>query len=128
MSENRQILSADTQQRAAIVTRALVRAADKLGLTSGQLAKCLGVSSATIARLRQGRYTLSQDRKEYELAVLLLRLFRSADAILGGDEQSLRSWMATTNTILGAKPADLVATIAGLTDIVRYVDARRAPI
>jgi hypothetical protein len=71
---------------------------------------------------------LEPDTKPYELALLLVRLFRSLDAVVGGDEASLRSWMMTTNRALRGVPRDLVQTAAGLVAAVDYVDAVRARI
>jgi len=64
--------------------------------------------------------------KPYELALLLVRLFRGLDAVVGGDEASLRSWMAAGNRALGGTPRDLVQTVTGLVAAVDYVDAARA--
>jgi hypothetical protein len=36
--------------------------------------------------------------------------------------------MTNANTALGATPAELVRTVTGLTDVVAYLDARRAVI
>jgi hypothetical protein len=69
---------------------------------------------------------LKPTSKPYELALLLVRLFRSLDAVVGGDEPSLQSWMVTKNLALKAAPRDLVQTAAGLVAVVDYVDAARA--
>lgn len=112
--------------RAAVVSKAASRAADRLGLTNTALARTIGVSEATASRLRSGTYTLDPGTKPYELALLLIRLFRSLDAVVGGDEASLRSWMATTNRALRGVPRNLVQTATGLVAAVDYVDAARA--
>jgi hypothetical protein len=102
------------------------RAADLLGLTNVALARTIGVSEATASRLRAGTYALEPGSKAYELSLLLVRLFRSLDAVVGGDEASLRSWMVAANRSLGGIPRDLVQTAAGLVAAVDYVDAARA--
>lgn len=102
------------------------RAADLLGLTNAALARTIGVSEATASRLRAGNYMLEPGTKPYELALLLVRLFRGLDAVVGGDEASLRSWMVTANQALRGVPRDLVQTAAGLVAAVDYVDAARA--
>ena len=73
-----------------------------------------------------GRYLLKKTNKEWELAALLIRLFRSLDAIMGGDKAAMRSWLATDNTALTAAPKTLITNITGLTQTVNYVDAYRA--
>ena len=115
-------------ERSAVVSKAVARAAELLGLTNAALARTIGVSEATASRLRSGRYALEPGSKPYELALLLVRLFRALDAVVGGDAVSLRSWMAAANHALGGVPRDLVQTAAGLVATVNYVDAARARI
>jgi transcriptional regulator with XRE-family HTH domain len=114
-------------EKAAVVGKAVVRAAAALGLKNVQLARILGVSAPTVSRLTRGDWSLAQQPKAYELAVLLVRLYRSLDSITGDDEAS-RSWLRSRNTALSARPIDLIGSITGLVDTVAYVDARRAPI
>lgn len=121
-------VAATPTERSAIVSKAVSRAASLLGLTNAVLARTIGVSEATASRLRAGRFLLEPDTKPYELALLLVRLFRSLDAVVGGDEASLRSWMVTANRALGGVPRDLVQTATGLVAAVDYVDAARARI
>jgi hypothetical protein len=110
----------------AVVTKAVLRAVERLGLSSRVLARTLGVSEATVSRMRAGAYVLARDSKPFEVAVLFLRLFRSLDAIVAGDEQSARGWLQAQNTALGGVPGELIQTLPGLVNIVGYVDARRA--
>lgn len=114
--------------RSVVVSKAVSRAAGRLGLTNAALARAIGISEATASRLRGGTYALEPASKPYELALLLIRLFRSLDAVVGGDEVSLRSWMVTTNRALRGVPRDLVQTATGLVAAVDYVDAARARI
>jgi hypothetical protein len=120
--------SASLQAQQAVLTTATVRAADFLGLSSGDLARVLGVSAASVTRMRQGSFQLDRDSKAFELAQLLVRLFRSLDSIVGGDGDSLRSWMLSANTALGRRPVELIQTVRGLVATVDYVDSRRAVI
>ncbi len=86
----------------------------------------LGVSETTVSRMKSGDYRLKEGRKEFELAVLFVRLFRSLDAIVGGDEAVARAWLANPNLALGDRPAEKIRSIAGLADVIAYLDARRA--
>jgi uncharacterized protein (DUF2384 family) len=119
-------LLADDDRRAAILTSATMRAADLLGLTNAALARVLGLSPASVTRMSRGDFTLGPDSKAFELAQYFVRLFRSVDAISGGDDAAARSWMVAHNTALQGRPVDLIQTIVGLTRTVDYVDARRA--
>lgn len=113
-------------QPGVLVTKAVTRAADRLGLSAKILAATIGVSEASVSRMRGGAYVLDPASKPFELAVLLVRLFRSLDAIVGGDEAVMRTWMTQANTALGARPIDTMQTVAGLLDVIAYLDARRA--
>jgi hypothetical protein len=112
----------------AVVSKAVVRAARLLGLTNAALGEVLGLSDATISRLASGTYTLDPGSKPYELALLLVRLFRSLDAMVGGEEEPMRSWMRAPNAALAGIPADKVRTVTGLVETVAHVDAARARI
>ena len=111
---------------AAVVTRAVMRAADRLALPNKVLAAVLGVSEATVSRMDAGAYHLDPAGKPYELAVLFLRLFRSLDAIVGGDAAVAQAWLRNSNTALGAAPMALIESVAGLVNVVAYLDHRRA--
>ena len=116
----------DATQEAVVLSKATARAADKLGLTNAALATMLGLSEASVSRLKRGTFILPPDSKAFELAQLFVRLFRGLYAITGGDEESLRSWLRGQNLALRGRPIDLIQTIPGLTGAVAYVDARRA--
>ena len=111
---------------AQVVTKATVVAAERLGLNARSLASVLGVSEASVSRMKRLDHLLEKGTKPFELALLLIRLFRSLDAITGGDEGVARKWLRNTNTALGGIPADRISTITGLTDVLAYLDARRA--
>ena len=111
---------------AQVVTRATVVAAERLGLNARSLASVLGVSEASVSRMKRLDHLLEKGTKPFELALLLIRLFRSLDAITGGDEGVARKWLRNTNTARGGIPADRISTITGLTDVLAYLDARRA--
>ncbi len=109
-----------------ILTKAVLAAADRFGLPASALAEVLGLSPATLSRMKSGGYWLSPRKKEFELGVLFVRLFRSLDAIVGGDERVARAWLASPNLALGGKPAEKIRSISGLIDVIAYLDARRA--
>ena len=110
---------------AAVLSKAVVRAARLLGLAQRDVAAALGVSEATTSRLFAGKYLLSADRaKEWELALLLVRLFRSLDA-LWGHEATARAWLESYNVALGAAPLELIKSAVGLVRVVDYLDHAR---
>lgn len=106
-----------------VLTRAAMRAADRLGLAQKDLATVLGISPSTVSRF--GQRPLDPRSKEGELAVLFVRLFRSLDAMVGGQDEAARSWMHAENSHLGGPPARLVQTVTGLVHVLEYLDAMR---
>jgi hypothetical protein len=111
---------------AAVVTKAAVRAAARLGLSNRALARVLGVSEATVSRMGTGTYLLKRGDKAFEVALLFLRMFRALDALAGGDEQVSRAWLRNDNLALGGVPAARIESLAGLIDVVGYLDTDRA--
>jgi len=112
--------------QAAVLTRATLRAASQLGLTNKLLATVIGVSEATVSRMRTGDYMLHPGHKSFELAVLFVRLYRSLDAIVGGDDVVAGAWLKHPNTVLDAEPIALIQTVPGLMNVIQYLDSRRA--
>jgi len=109
-----------------VIGKAVIRAADHLDLTARVLGNVLGISEPSVSRLKRGDFTLERGTKPFELAVLLARMYRSLDAIVGGDRSVARAWLRNENTALGDKPIEKIQTIAGLVDVIQYLDARRA--
>ena len=119
---------ARSPEAGAVLTKAALRAADRLGLSGRQLADIVGVSEATVSRWKRGDSLLEPGSKPFELAALLVRTFRSLDAITGGDEAVARRWLAAPNTALAARPVERMTQVQGLVDVTTYLDARRAPL
>ena len=115
---------ADRPDAGAVLTKATLAAAERLGLRNRQLAAVIGSSEASVSRLRGGR-GLDPATKEGELALLFLRLYRSLDALVGGDDVKARAWLHAANHHLGGLPADRIRTVEGLVDVVQYLDAMR---
>jgi hypothetical protein len=112
--------------KGAIVGKSVLRAAARLGVSNRALAKIIGLSEPSVSRLAQGTFTLEPASKPFELALLFVRLFRSLDAITGGDEDVARAWLRAANAALGEPPIDLIPHVSGLTDVIAYLDSRRA--
>src|SRR6266850_5797570 len=88
----------------AVLVKAVLSAAERLGLRSRQLATVLGSSEASVSRLQHGR-GLDPESKEGELALLFLRLYRGLDALVGGDDAKAREWLESSNDHLAGVPA-----------------------
>ena len=123
-----QTLVVGGQERDRVMTTAVVRAAEKLGLSGKDLATILGVSAPTISRMRKAEFRLEEGSKAFELGALFVRFFRSLDAITGGDGRVAHAWLRNDNRALGGRPLEQIKTITGLTRGLTYLDSRRAPL
>ncbi len=111
-------------EAAAVLSKAIARAAERMDVSRSLLAKVLGISPATITRLYSGEYRLDQKRKEWEFALLFVRAFRSLDSIVG-DETTARKWLNSENRGLNGRPIELIRNTEGLVRVVQYLDASR---
>ena len=110
-----------------VLTKAVLRAATFLELPSNVLSRVLGVSEASVSRLASGSRTIDPSTKEGELALLLVRVYRSLDALVGTDAAQRKAWLHGHNRALNARPVDLLPRADGLVSVVAYLDAMRAP-
>jgi hypothetical protein len=113
-------------QAGPTVTKAVLNAAARLGISNKTVASIVGLSEATVSRMRSGAYALPPGEKPFELSLLFVRLYRSLDAITGGDDAVASAWLRNDNTVLGGAPLALVQTVPGLVNVIAYLDARRA--
>jgi hypothetical protein len=107
-----------------VLAKATLAAGERLGLRNRQIAVIIGSSEASVSRLQSGR-GLDPDTKEGELALMLVRLYRSLDALVGGDDAKARAWLHAENAHVGGVPAHRIRTVEGLVDVVQYLDAMR---
>ena len=112
---------------ASVLTKAVLKSAELLELPSVVLARILGVSEASISRLFSGSRQIDPENKEGELALLLVRVYRSLDALVGTDASQRKAWMQSQNRGLNGRPIELIQRAEGLAAVVSYLDAMRAP-
>ena len=113
-----------TERAPRVLATAVLRAAGELDLSQRKLSAVLGISEASVSRLTRGR-TIEPASKEGELALLLVRVFRSLDALLGGDAAKCKAWLHAENRDLCGVPADRIRTVEGLLHVAEYLDAMR---
>lgn len=116
-------------RRSRVLTMATLTAAETLGFTQAQLAQIIGVSAPTVSRMKNGDYLLAEERKEWSLAALFVRMYRSLDSMVGGRTEDARAWLNSANRAFdNALPAQLVTDVQGLVHLVDYLDAARGPV
>jgi hypothetical protein len=120
-------LSIPSPDPSTVLTKAVLAAAGRLGLRNRRLAEVIGTSEATVSRLSSGR-SIDPESKQGELALLFVRLYRSLDALVGGDDAQARTWIHAHNIHLGVVPAERIRRVEGLVDVIQYLDAMRGRI
>lgn len=110
-----------------VLAKATARAADLLGLSGAALARTIGVSEPTVSRIVNGEKALDPLSKEGELSMLLVRVYRSLDPLVGTDDQKRKAWMRGQNKALGGIPIKLIERADGLVATLSYLDGMRAP-
>lgn len=107
----------------AILTQALLTAGDFLGLTRDALGTAIGKERTVFTRGK-----IVPNTKAGELALLLIRCYRSLYALVGGDRDQMRHWMHTANRHTGGVPAEQVQSVQGLVRVMEYLDAIRGKV
>ncbi len=108
----------------SLVSKSVLGAADALGLNREELANAIGVSVPTVARMKNGVPIPSH--KPYELALLVIRVYRALFAIVGGDAASMKHWMCMPNSHFAENaPNNLIQKVDGLSQLIWYLDAMR---
>ena len=108
-----------------LVTGALLRTREALGLTLAEVGAVVGVSVPTMKGYSRGSAVIRAP-KTRELALGLIRLYRSLFAILDGDPAQMRHWMKTPNRhFRGEAPRELAQSYAGLAELNTYLDVMR---
>ena len=75
-----------------------------------------------------GQRMLQLGTREGDFALFLLRIFRSLDALVGGDEAKARAWLSHDNLHLGGVPLALLQRLDGIVHVAEYLDAMRAKV
>ncbi|WP_028602268.1 MbcA/ParS/Xre antitoxin family protein [Ottowia thiooxydans] len=110
-----------------VLTKATVRASQLLGLTQAQVGLIIGASAPTVSRIFQLDKQLDPASKAGQLALLLVRVYRSLDSLVGANDEARRKWMSTRNNALRGVPTELMKTPSGLVNTLNYLDGMRAP-
>lgn len=111
-----------------VLTQATLRAATQLALGGSELACIIGTSPSTISRLGAGLKTINSQSKEGEMALLVVRLFRSLDALVGNDSQRRLDWISSHNHAFNAVRSEFIQSAQGLVSVVNHLDGMRAKV
>lgn len=111
-------------EKKVVLAKAVLNAAEQLGLKQAQLAAVIGVHRTAISRLKNNP-ELDPASKQGELALLLIRLYRALYALTGGDIEWMRHFMNTPNRVTAGVPVQQIESIRGLVSVLQFVDAIR---
>jgi len=112
-------------QESIVLTKALCNLVKFYSFSGKDLSKIIGISESTASRLVQGTKLISPHTKEGELALLLLRIYRSLNAMVGNNHEKAKLWLNSQNKYFRNKPMEEIKTIPGLVDVLNYLDAMR---
>ncbi len=112
--------------KSLVLGKATTRAAIELSLSNAALARVIGLSEPTVSRVASGKRGVDPESKEGQLALLLVRLFRSLDPLVGSDGQKRVAWLRSHNKALNGTPTTLIETPQGLVTTLAYLDGMRA--
>ena len=104
------------------LSKALLRAGKELGLSQAEVGKIIGKDRTSLAR------GLDPESKAGELALILIRCYRSLYVLVGGKSEDIKHWMHTKNLHIGGIPAEQIMKAQGLVHVVEYLDALRGKV
>lgn len=112
-------------QKELVLTKALLSLAGFYNLTGKEVSDITGISESSVTRLYQGKKFISPNTKEGEMVLLLLRIYRSLNALVGNNHDKAKIWLHNFNHYFNNKPIDQMKKISGLVAVVTYLDAMR---
>ncbi|KTD07060.1 antitoxin Xre/MbcA/ParS toxin-binding domain-containing protein [Legionella jamestowniensis] len=118
-SENKQ------HEREVVLTKAICNLSKYYSLSGKELSEIIGISESTASRLNKGKKLISPQTKEGEMALLLVRIYRSLNAMVGNNHEKAKLWLNNKNKYFQKKPLEEMKTIPGLISVLNYLDAMR---
>jgi len=111
-----------TPDQKQTLATALLNAGRSMGLSQTDIGKIIGKDRSSIGR------GIDPGSKAGELALILIRCYRSLYVLVGGKEEDIKHWMQTDNHHLGGIPSTRVLTATGLVHTLEYLDALRGKV
>jgi len=105
-----------------VLSKALINAGKALGLNQEEVGTVVGRDRTSLPR------GIDPHSKNGELALLLIRCYRSLFVLMGGKDEDLCHWMHTHNYHTNGIPAEQIKSVVGLNRVVEYLDAMRGKV
>ena len=112
-------------QKNIVLTKAICNVARLYDLTGKELSDIIGISESSASRLNLGKKFISPYTKEGEMALLLIRIYRSLNAMVGNNHDKAKAWLNSKNNYFQNTPMEEIKTISGLISVLNYLDAMR---
>jgi hypothetical protein len=91
-----------------------------MGLSRDELGRIIGRDRSSISRAG-----IDPATKSGELALLLVRCYRSLAVLVDDNADQMRQWLETGNRHTGGVPREQIREIQGLVSVTAYLDAIR---
>ncbi len=108
-----------------VLSKATLNASTHLGLNNAELAKVLGISEPSVSRLAAGSRSIDPRSREGQTALVLIRIFRALDLLVGGDSSARTAWMTSHNKAIDGDPKSAIQTLHGLVHTIDYLDGMK---
>ena len=107
-------------EAASLLGRSAYAAGEYLGLSRAEVGEVIGRTRSSI-----DRNGIDPVSKAGQLALILVRIYRSLYALMGGDKENMQHFMCTPNHGTGGVPAEQLHEVEGLVRVCNYLDAIR---
>lgn len=102
---------------AVVLAGATIRSGQALGLKPDRTAAVVGCDQADFT---QG---LDPQSNPGGRGLMLIRVFQSLDALLGGNQEMVLTWMNSPNDYFNVAPIELLEQAQGLDKVLGYLEA-----
>lgn len=117
------LASPSTQNAGHVLAKAALKAGNALGISQAEVGRIIGRDRSTLQR-----YGVDPETPNGELALLLVRCYRSLYALMDGDKELMQHWTHGHNHHTGGVPAEQMRSIVGLVRVCEYLDAIRGKV
>ena len=114
--------SEKTAKQKMVLAKAVLAAAERLGLAQDQLALILSIDSVkTLTSLE-----LDPTSKQGEIALTLIRITTSLETLAGGDTTWMQHFMKSSNKLTNGIPVEQIQNAQGLFSVLQLLEGLRA--
>ena len=110
-----------------VLSKAVVRAAEWLGVNNAVLAEIIDLPATAVNRLHDGRLHIKEDSASFQHAADFVAVFTSLHMKFAADSYIARQWMTNDNTVLYEPPVLRMQRSGGLAAVRAYVETSSIP-